>query len=393
MRSASLIIGGLALLLLAAFLAPVFKADPGYVLIRFQGWSLETTLLVLLAGLFLLYMLLRLVVWLWRWPLRSARKMREQSQRKQLEKGLLALAEGDFKAAEKALSKSASGEHATVALLGAARAAEGRSDSKAREGYLRQAEQGNKSNILVPLSRAEMLMAAENWSQALEILEELRDRYPRHQQVKAQAYHCYRQLGDWLKAGDLATELRKSGVIESAEEIACLQRSYQQRLSLAKDGPQLQQVWKMLPRTVRKNALVIASYTKLLSGLVGTDAAEAMLRKTLNQSWSEELIHQYALLDGGDKRGRLKQTEKWLQKYPEDAGVHLAIGRLCLAEKIWGKAREHLQTSLRYRPDRVTYATLGALSQRLGELEEAVDCFAKALQMCEKTVAEPSGAE
>ena len=383
MRSTSLLLGSLLLLLLAAFLAPIFKADPGYVLIRFQGWSLETTLLVLLLALVVVYMLMRLLTWLWRSPLRSARAMREKSARKQLEKGLLALAEGNFKAAEKALRRSASGEHATVALLGAARAAEGLSDSKSREAYLTKAEEGEKSNVLVPLSRAEMLMAAEEWTQALEILKSLRDKYPRHQQVKTMTYHCYRQLGDWVNAGELATALGKSGVIDSAAATVSLQKMYQQKLRQATDSTQLQQAWKSLPGSARKDPAVVANYTKFLSRLSGADAAEAVLRKTLNQDWSEELIQQYALLDGGNNRARLKQTEKWLQKYPEDPGLHLAIGRLCLAEKIWGKAREHLQTSLRYRPDRVAYTTLGALNQRLGELEEAVECYAKALEMCQ----------
>ncbi len=383
MRTTSLLIGGLLLLLLAAFLAPVFKADPGYVLVRFQGWSVETTLLVLLVALLLGYLLLRGILWLWHWPLRSARTMREKSARKQLEKGLLALAEGNFKAAEKALRKSSSGEHATVALLGAAKAAEGLSDEKAREAYLREAEKGDKSNVLIPLSRAEMLMAAENWSEALGILEGLRDKYPKHQQVKTLAYHCYRQLGDWVKAGELATQLRKLGVIDVANETISLQKMYQHKLQQANDKAQLQQAWKALPRTVRKDPAVIVNYTKSLVKLSGTDAAEAVLRKSLNQDWSEELIQQYALLDEGNKLARLKQTEKWLQKYPEDPGLHLAVGRLCLAEKIWGKAREHLQTSLRYRPDQVTYATLGALSKRLGELEEAAECFSRALEMCQ----------
>ncbi len=383
MRTTSLLIAGLLLLLLAAFLAPVFKADPGYVLVRFQGWSVETTLLVLLVALLLAYMLLRGITWLWHWPLRSARTMRENSARKQLEKGLLALAEGNFKAAEKALRKSASGEHATIALLGAAKAAEGLSDDKARESYLRKAEKGDKSNVLIPLSRAEMLMAAENWSEALGILEGLRNKYPKHQQVKTLAYHCYRQLSDWVNAGELATELRKLGVIDAANENVSLQKMYQQKLHQATDKEQLQQAWKALPRTARKDATVIVNYTKSLAKLDGADAAEAVLRKSLNQEWSEELIQQYALLDEGNKLARLKQTEKWLQKYPEDPGLHLAVGRLCLAEKIWGKAREHLQTSLRYRPDQLTFVTLGALSQRLGELEEAVECYSKALGLCQ----------
>ena len=384
MRAAILIISGLLLVVLAAFLAPIFKADPGYVLVRFQGWSLETSVLVLILSLLLIFILIRLAFWLWRWPLRTAEKVRENVARNRLEKGLLALVEGDFKTAEKALSKSSSGDQSTVALLGAARAAEGLSNTEGREEYLTKVEGSGKKNMLVALSRAEMLMANEQWQEATFILEDLQKTHPKHQQTRTFLYHCYRNTNNWIKAGDMAPGLRKQGVIDAEEEADGLHRMYQQKLTQAADLKAVHSAWKGLPRAVQKESALIGTYADLLVKYSANDEAETLIRKSLNREWSPELIHQYALLDGGDPLARLKQTEKWLQKQPEDPGLHLAVGRLCLANKIWGKAREHLEASLRYHPDEDAYATLGGLCHRLGDLEQASDYYRQALELCRR---------
>lgn len=382
MRTIILIISGLLLVVLAAFLAPIFKADPGYVLVRFQGWSLETSVLVLIMTLVLAFILIRLAFWLWRWPLRTAERVRENVARKRLEKGLLALVEGDFKTAEKALRKSSEADQSTVALLGAARAAEGLSNTKGREEYLTKAAGSGKKNMLVALSRAEMLMSNEQWAEAAAILEGLQKSQPRHQQIRSFLYQCYRHTENWIKAAEIAPGLRNSGVINAEEETDCLHRMYQQRLTQTADLETLHGAWKGLPRGVQKESLLIGSYATLLVKYSAADEAEILIRKSLNREWSAALIHQYAMLEGGDPLARLKQTEKWLQNQPEDPGLHLAIGRLCLTNKIWGKAREHLETSLHYHPDENAYATLGALCHRLGDLEQASDYYRQALELC-----------
>ena len=70
---------------------------------------------VLAAALLVLWFLVQLAFWLWRMPVETARKMNEQRAFKQLEKGLLALTEGDWRSAEKALEKSASTQGRTTA--------------------------------------------------------------------------------------------------------------------------------------------------------------------------------------------------------------------------------------------------------------------------------------
>ena len=155
MKAALLVLTILGLMILAVAVAPLFKNDPGYVLIRFQDWNAETSVLVLLLGVVLLYLAIRLVVWLWYWPTRTARKLRELRAQKLLEKGLLALTEGDWRSAERALTRSGNQRgQETVKYLAAARAAQGQDDIEGRDAYLSKAETGDaKNHFLVQLSR------------------------------------------------------------------------------------------------------------------------------------------------------------------------------------------------------------------------------------------------
>ena len=185
MKRSFLLLIILALLLLAGALAPLLKSDPGHVLINFGDWTLETSVLVLVSALVVLWFTAQLLLWLWRMPVEAARKMREQRAFNQLEKGLLALTEGDWKAAEKALEKSASTHGKTTAhYLAAAQAAEGQDAPERRDLYLEQADSGgSRKRFLVELTRARMLLTNGNRAAALPILQDLNKHRRKHPQV------------------------------------------------------------------------------------------------------------------------------------------------------------------------------------------------------------------
>ena len=90
MKRGFLVLLVLLLLLAAGALAPMFKSDPGHVLINFGDWTVETSVLVLMTALVVLWFVIQIIGWLWRMPVETARRMREQRAFNQLEKGLLA---------------------------------------------------------------------------------------------------------------------------------------------------------------------------------------------------------------------------------------------------------------------------------------------------------------
>jgi len=381
----------LALLLLAAALAPMFKSDPGHVLINFGDWTIETSVLVMASALLILWFGVQLAVWFWRMPVETARKMREQRAFKQLEKGLLALTEGDFQTAEKALEKSASKQGRTTAhYLAAAQAADSQDKHDQREHYLEQADSGgSKKRFLVELTRARMLLNNGNRAAALPLLQDLYKRRRKHPQVMELLSRCYRELGDWDELQGMLPALRKAGVLDDDQSRDLQEEIAVKKLRSAMTVEELQAIWKKLPRAMRHHVAVVEAFALGASAMERADIAEPVISTSLKNEWHSSLVLRYGDPAADDRSKRLKQCEKWLKQHPEDAGLHLALGRLCAAESLWGKAREHMVKSLEFEPSSLGYDAFGQLLERQGELEPAMACFRNALRINQGQPPEP----
>ena len=114
------------------------------------------------------------------------------------------------------------------------------------------------------------------------------------------------------------------------------------------------------------------------------EALARLLRADRDIDAEDPLIGDTAVYEGpgpDDTARRLKQCEKWLQSYPDDHWLHLALGRLCAREELWGKARQHMIRSLELESTVLGYDTLGQLLERKGELEASMVCYRNALRL------------
>jgi HemY protein len=391
MKRSLLLLLILALLLAAGALAPMFKSDPGHVLINFGDWTIETSVLVLATAMLVLWFIFQVVAWLWRMPVETARKMREQRAFKQLEKGLLALTEGDWGAAEKALEKSASVQARTTAhYLAAAQAADSQDAHDRREYYLEQADSGGaKKRFLVELTRARMLVANGNFEAALPVLQDLYERRRKHPQVLELLSRCYRESGDWDELLAMLPAMDKAGVLDDEQSRALREEAAVNKLRSVDSAEELQSAWKKLPRAMRHHAVVVEAFAIGAAKLGRADLAEPVISTSLKSAWNPLLVLLYGDPGADDRSKRLKQSEKWLKQHPDDASLHLALGRLCAGESLWGKAREHMVKSLELEPSSPGYDALGQLLERQGELEAAMACFRNALRMNQGQPPEP----
>jgi HemY protein len=371
------------LLLLTAAIAPLFKSDPGHVLINFMDWTVETSVLVLFLAILLFWIVVQVLLKLWRLPAETARRVREKRSLAQLEKGLLALTEGDWGTAEKALERSANTQGKTTArYLAAAQAADGQDASDRREYYLEQADSGGtRKKFLVELTRARMLLANGARAEALPILQDLHHRRRKHPQVLEMLARCYRELNEWDQLQDLLPALRKSGVFNQDQVEEYTVEIAVNRLRLCGDADSLEASWKKLPKALRKDPTVVEVFAQQASLYENPDLAESVLRASLKAEWNPALVLRYGDPATGNVKVRLKQCEKWLLQYPEDPALHLALGRLCASDELWGKAREHMIKSLELKPGSGGYDSLGQLLERQGELELAMACFRNALRL------------
>ncbi len=383
MKRSFLVVIAIVLALFAAAIAPVFKSDPGLVQIHFLGWTVETSVLVLVLAAAALWIVVLFIIRLWRMPAETARRVREQRALAQLEKGLLAFTEGDWSTAEKALEKSASSHGRTTArYLAAAQAADGQEAGDRAEWYLEQADTRNrKQRFLVELTRARILTANGQYSEAIPILEGIQKHRKRHPQVLELLALCYDETGQWEPLQKILPVMQKAGIVDEARVVELKQHSAVSELKQYSDAEALQTGWRGLPKDLQRSAEVVMVFADQAIRIGAPELTEEVLRTSLKREWNSTLLIPYGEPGAEDTPRRMKQCEKWLKEHPEDPWLNLALGRLCARDELWGKARHHMIRSLEIEPSVGGYDSLGQLLERKGELEISMACFRNALRM------------
>jgi HemY protein len=383
MKRSFLVLIAIALALLAAALAPLFKSDPGLVKIHFQGWTVETSVLVLILAALAVWLVVHLIIKLWKMPGETARKIREQRALVQLEKGLLALSEGDWVKAERALQKSADSHGRTTArYLAAAEAADGQDAGDRADYYLDQADTRNRrQRFLVELTRARILTQNRQFSNAIPILEALHKTRRKHAQVLELLATCYDETGQWEALQKILPVMQKAGVVDAQRVEQLQQHAAISELKQYRSADALKAGWRGLPKPMQRVPEVVRAFADQTLAIEAPELNEEVLRSSLKKQWNPALLIPYGESGGDDLAIRLKQCEAWLKDHPDEPLLHLVLGRLCAREELWGKARHHMIRSLELEPTVGGYDSLGQLLERKGELEIAMLCFRNALRM------------
>lgn len=381
----------LIVVLVAVSLALVAKQDPGYVLITRGDWTLESSLTLLVAALVASflggYALVRLLVRTWNVPGR----MRHWRHRHQLDRardathrGLVELSEGHWRAAERTLIRHATrSELPLLNYLSAARAAQKQNAHERRDRYLQLAHKSMPdANLAVELTQAELQLVSGQHEQSLATLMHLRSIAPKHPYVLQLLMRLYEQMGSWGDLLELLPELRRRKAVEETAIESLEFRVHRELLGIAgRSGRKgaLLEAWQRVPRYLRHNEILVHDYARQLTCVGEHDAAESLLRATLNRQWSDRLAYLYGLVPAGDAARQLAQAEAWLKGRERNPELLLTAARLCLRNQLWGKARAYLEASLASSPRAETYNEMGALLERLDEHENATDYYRRGL--------------
>lgn len=383
----------LAVLIATVGMAVLAYQDPGYVLISRSDWALETSFSFFLAALVVafvaLYASVRFIINAWRLPahLRALRRYRRTARARRLgQKGLLELAEGQWEQAERDLIRSAvDSDTPLLNYLGAVRAAQHQGAAERRDNYLALALQVlPEAGLAVGITQAELHLAQGELRQALATLTPLRDSAPRQSRLLSLCAQTYERLGAWLDLSQLIPDLRRAKALEEAEIDRLEEVAYARRLDEAVRSGQigkLRELWENIPRHLHGNPTVAGTFARHLACLGEGAEAEELLREILKQHWEPELVRLYGLVRGRDLNRQLATAESWLKSQERNAGLLLTLGRICLQNRLWGKARTYLEASLGMDPRPETYRELAVLLQQFKEQERAVEYFRKGLEL------------
>ncbi|MEJ2403567.1 MAG: heme biosynthesis HemY N-terminal domain-containing protein [Candidatus Thiodiazotropha sp.] len=372
--------------LLAAVLVTLWvKHDNGYVLIGYGQWTVEGSLaLFVLSGLalfLLMYVTIRMLSRIWTSPeqLKSWRQKRRGLRARQaLTRGLVEMAEGRWKVAERHLTRYA-GQSETPLLnyLAAARAAQLQGEHERRDDYLHLAHESMPSaDVAVGLTQAELQLAHQQYEQALASLMHVRSLSPRHDYVMKLLKKLYEDLGEWQKLEEMLPDLKRRKVFPETELQSLEARVYRERLK--QESTQLERLvgyWQGMPRNVRQYQGILLDYARYLIALDAGSRVEPLIVSALQREWNSELVAVYGRIVLADPSHQLATAEAWLANHPEDPVLLLTLARLSLLNKLWGKARSYLEASIAIGPTPESFQQLGLLLERLGERDKALECF------------------
>jgi len=384
-----IVLGALALVA-TGLLSPMLMEDPGFVQLEFGGWRVEMSLLVLVASVVLAWIALSLLVGLFRMPGKLLRRGRESRSRRQLEKGFLALTEGDWAGAEKALQKSLKLRDSTAGYLAAARAAQGRGDSERRDRWLSLADgRFGRRHLVTGLARARLLSAEGRLEEATAVLEKLHIGKPRHSGVLRLLLENYQELERWRDLRLITPALRRAGLVDRERAAELAEYAAQRELAAGTDIDRLEATWKELPGRLRKRRTLVASYARRAGELGRVTAASNLLERELSDQLDDELLALYAAADDGERKHRIGQCERWLESDPDHVGLQQTLGMLYLDDRQYDRAQACLERVVRERPNSRAYAALGRVLDRAGKLEAAAQCYRNALRLRDGRGAEP----
>jgi len=378
--------------LFAAAVAVMLAArNPGYVQFVYPPYRMEMSLTLfvfaLLAAFVLGYLLVRLFFITLQLPeyVRNFREERATSKgRVAMMEALKAYFEGRYAAAEKAAVRAMElGEKSGLNSIVAARAAHELREFDKRDAYL--ADAGGKTvgeSTMRLMAKTEFLLDQKQPQSALNSLKELSDS-GMHKHIGALSLElkAQQQARNWDAVLDVTAQLEKRKAVDKVIAEQLRQQAWLEKLrGQTTDLAALRTLWKSIPGEFRRRGKIVAVAAEAFSRLGDCQGAQQLLTDSLNAQWDSELVTLYGECRKDDNVAQIEQAERWLKQHTDDAGLLLALGKLCLHQQLWGKAQSYLDASLSLQPGTAVYAALGQLAEKLGKREEALAYFQKSMQ-------------
>jgi HemY protein len=377
-----------ALMAAAIGIAVSAEYNPGNVVFFYPPYRIDLSLnlfLVLTGLLFIfVYGLMRALRATVAMPGKVAayrQRKRERDGNKGLREALKALFEGRFGHAEKAAIRAAElPENAGLAALIGARAAHRMRQASRRDNWLAGVVNDNSLKTARLMTITELLVDDHQPEAALEAVAELTASGQRHIHALQWSLKAQQQAKNWPEVLRLVRMLDKHKALHPALSSRLRELSYEAMLSdESHDAESIQRVWSTVPTADRIKPYIAARAAAALNARGLHDEARATAEEALASEWDDRVVRAYreAAAGAGSPAllAQIEHCETWLKQRPNDAELALALGSLCLKQKLWGKAQRYLEQALsdatEARMVRETHLKLAQMHEALGQQEEA----------------------
>ena len=383
MKFLALIFAALLMTGLAVWTA---QSQGGEIIVHIADFTARLSLLVaLLFGIGTLFGVV-VLVWLLSQMLGAPERLRQRKRNRRrqrtdalLVQGLRNMLENRLEMAQRNFEQAIQQEpkrplfHLLAALTGA------RSNDRSRWSSHLRAIDDPEYQMACTWIKAEGLIAAGEWEEALAALQVLASDSPDHPRILRHLAHCYQELQGWRHLFELARSQAKLSNLPQ-EEVRAWLHDAAHHLCEDTDGPDLQALWTRLGEA-RSDPHVLRSYIDRLRHCGETHPElEPRLRQVLDANLDDMAIELYGNLPGPVTPGMIKKAGKWLAKDPERVSLKRALARLHIRLGQHDLAREQLETIKNSGGDPRLYRELAEALEQAGQSEAAQAYYRKGLR-------------
>lgn len=367
------------LFLLLAVLAGWFVADsmkqngPGYILLYYNHYSIETSiwvgLLALVVLVLVIYLLIHLSQSLFSLSFR-AWGFRNRKQREWFDRSVKALLAGDWFTARRLANRNVD----FTSILLAARAALSAGNVALAKSTAQKASKLESADLKSLMLLHYDIEVAEKQSQAaFNVLQQLLAQFPQEPAVWQRAVtaycreHAINELNSLLptllkKPNEFYQPLQKQLLTDAA---ACLINDAKKQRNLEA----LRVLWLKLGKSPARNS-VLPLYCHALIELEQEKEARGLLLTRLEAQFDENCLTAYAQLALETSR-QLNYLNQLDQQHPFNANIQLALGIVLLRDQQWDAARKAIEQSIALCPQSEAYRYLALYYERRGDERHA----------------------
>ena len=381
----------IALFAMAVGVAMLARVNDGYALLVLPPYRVQLSLnflvLAMVATVLAAYFLIGVFARAVRLPGKVVayrdRRRRERAAESLRDAVRLQL-EGRYAQALKMAGKSwGAGDESGVSALVAARAAHAlRDETRYREWLGHAAERDDRIRTARLMTEAEMAVEGRRFDEAAERIDAMKAHDNRPVATLQLALKVAHAKADWKAVVRIARQLRKHHILSEVQAEPLVRRAHLASMrELDGQGEAIVNYWNAIPADEQGDSRLVEKVVPLMVANGQGATVRRVLEKRLDAQWESELARLYGSCGEEDPRGSLARAEKWLQAHPKESGLLYALGRLCMAAELWGKAQSYLEASVSTAPTVDAHLALAQLAERFERPQDAQHHFRRAAQL------------
>ncbi|MGL6045845.1 MAG: heme biosynthesis HemY N-terminal domain-containing protein [Vogesella sp.] len=320
------------------------------------------------------------------------RQKKLRASRHALREAAISLFEGRYQRAEREALKSIDDEYAdenrALALMIAARSAASVGDNAKRDGYLSRLESmPQRIQLARHMVEAQIRMDAKQPLEALAAIERARAISSNLTSALRLELKIRMLLKQPEQVLQITEKLLKADALEAEQARRYRLAAYRQQLVGLGSEREVRDWLKRIPGVEKQNPDLVVDISRHLIALDTYPLAAELIATALSdeEQATPELARELGMLaehiDSQRRLTLMRDAENWLKSRPRDHMLLLALGRLALAEQLWGKAQSYLEASVSMQPTLCAHAELSKLFATLGKDDKAAQHQALALKI------------